>query len=276
MPNHQDKFRSFKIVHMLLILTLSAFLFSCQEKLDQTQIQSDINRGLIAFWSFDNDLNNIILDASDNKITGMGYSITYEKGTVGQAAVFNGADSRILFPSLDSQPPLEISNLQVGSIALWFKYKSLGAQILPVLYFGESQTGTPHNSLIIEIGHGGGTNLSNKRLYFTIVNQGFCFDSGINLLENIWYHFVAVVGEDGNTGYLNGIEMTGRNYNLGSNKSFSNFFYDVPVKELLSLGYGRYGQEDPFFTFNGSIDEVRIYDRPLNSAESKELYEQGN
>ena len=190
MPNHLDEIRKFKIVHMLLILTLSAFLISCHEKLDKTQIQSDINRGLIAFWSFNNDLNNIILDSSGNNITGMGYSITYEKGTIGQAAVFNGTDSRILFPSLNSQPPLVISNLQVGSIALWFKYKSLGAQILPVLYFGESQTGTPHNSLIIEIGHGGGTNLSNKRLYFTIVNQGFCFDSGINLLENIWYHFV--------------------------------------------------------------------------------------
>jgi len=274
MPNHQDKLRYFKMVLTLLIL--SAFLYSCQEKLDQTQFQSDLNRGLIASWSFDNDLNNIILDNSDNKITGMGYSITFEKGIVGQAAVFNGTDSRILFPSLNSQPPLVISNLQVGSIALWFKYKSLGAQILPILYFGESQTGTTHNSLIIEIGHGGGTNFSNKRLYFTIVNQGFCFDSSINLIENKWYHFVAVVGEDGNTGYLNSIEMTERKYNLGSNKSFSDFFYDVPVKKLLSLGYGRYGQEDPFYTFNGSIDEVRIYDRPLNSNEIKELYEQGD
>ena len=244
--------------------------------MDQANIQSDINKGLVSFWSFEDDSNNKINDASINNISGIGNSIAYENGIIGKAAVFNGSDSRIFFPSINSQPPLEISNLNVGSISLWFKYNSIGAQILPILYFGESQTGTPHSSLIIEIGHGGGTNYSNKRLYFTIVNQGFCFDSGINLSENTWYHFVAVVSENGNTGYLNGAEMTERIYNLGSNKNYSDFFNDVPAKEILALGYGRYGQEDPFFTFKGSIDEVRIYDRPVNAKEIKELFDLGN
>jgi hypothetical protein len=142
-----------------------------------------------------------------------------------------------------------------------------------LFYFGEAQTGTPHNSLIIEIGHGGGTNPGNRKLYFTVVNQSFCYDSGVQLMENTWYHFVAVVRENGNTGFLNGIEMKERNYNLGSNSNYSAFFNDVPVRELLSLGYGRYGQENPFFTFKGSIDEVRIYDRPLHATDIKELYE---
>lgn len=275
MANHLFKNQNLKIASMLLILTLSFLLNFCHEKMDHTNIQSDIEKGLVSFWSFDNDSNNIIIDASDNNNSGKGYSITYEDGIVGQAAVFNGTDSKMFFPSPNSQPLALISYLQAGSISLWFKYKSLGAQILPILYFGESQTGTPHNSLIIEIGHGGGTNYSNRKLYFTIVNQGFCFDSGINLVENTWYHFVAVVSENGNTGYLDGIEMTGRNYNLGSNKNYSDFFNDVPVKETLTIGYGRYGQEDPFFSFNGSIDEVRIYDRPLNAIEIKELFDQG-
>ena len=90
--------------------------------------------------------------------------------------------------------------------------------------------------------------------------------------ENEWYHFAAVVGDNYNTGYLNGVEMTNRHYNLGSDNTYSTFFNDVPVKEMLSIGYGRFGQNDPFYTFKGAIDDVRIYDKALTGAEIEKLY----
>ncbi len=70
--------------------------------------------------------------------------------------------------------------------------------------------------------------------------------------------------------------MLNRRYNLGSDASYSTFFADVPVQEMLSLGYGRYGQEDPFFTFRGSIDDVRIYNRALDAEEVKLLFDLGD
>jgi hypothetical protein len=221
-------------------------------------------------------MESVIMDEGPGSSHGKAYNISYEEGPVGKAIVFNNPQARVFFPDIHLAPPESISGLDYGSISVWFKYRSVGAQILPVLYFGESSTGTPHNSLIIEIGHGGGMNPSNKRLYFTIVNRRFCFDSGENLLEDKWYHFVAVVSPAGNTGYLNGREMVNRRYNLGSDASYTDFFNDVPVKKMLSLGYGRYGQEDPFFTFRGSIDEVRIYNRALSPEEVMELYTMGN
>jgi pimeloyl-ACP methyl ester carboxylesterase len=230
----------------------------------------------IAYWSFDNDPEGKILDASTNNLHGKGFSLSYETGVAGKAVVFNNSQARIFFPEPDQPAPQSIAGLQTGSISLWFKFKNLGAQVLPVLYFGERSTGSPHNSLIIEIGHGRGQDPTNRKLYFTIVNRGFCFDSWENLIENQWYHFVTVVSETGNTGYLNGKEMANRRYNLGSNSSYTDFFSGVPVDEMLSLGYGRYGQEDPFFTFRGSIDEVRIYDRALTAAEAEELFRMGN
>ncbi|MCK4748281.1 MAG: hypothetical protein KAT15_14625 [Bacteroidales bacterium] len=99
----------------------------------------------------------------------------------------------------------------------------------------EKDTGTPHNSLIIEIGHG--HKIENRRLYFTIVNQRFCFDSRVNLEENHWHHFVAVVSETGNTGYLDGKPMYNRKYNLGSDSTFTDFFTSVDSAEMLSKGY---------------------------------------
>ncbi|MBE0676435.1 MAG: LamG domain-containing protein [Bacteroidales bacterium] len=258
-------------------LLLIAFLFMafCKQATEGDPEPPDITTGLVAHWSFDTDAGGIVNDITGNQINGTAYLVTYESGKSGMAAKFNDPESKIVIPSAGFTPPESVSALATGSISVWFKYQSLGAQILPILYFGESETGTPHNSLIIEIGHGGGTNITNKRLYFTIVNQGFCFDSGFNIPENTWTHFVAVVGKEGNTGFLNGLEMTSRNYNLGSNAGYTDFFNDVPVRGLLSIGYGRYGQEDPFYSFNGSIDEVRIYNRPLSAADAKLLYQTG-
>lgn len=57
-----------------------------------------------------------------------------------------------------------------------------------------------------------------------------CYDSNVNLAENKWHHFAVVVGPDGNTGYLNGKEITNRHYNFGNSKDKS-FLDDIPKKE---------------------------------------------
>lgn len=230
--------------------------------------QIEISSGLVAHYSFDGHT----LDSAANAFHGTGYNITFENGPIGQAAVFNGTNSRIYIPSHNTPPSDSISDLSIGSISLWFKFQNQGPDMLPLLYFGEKDTGTPHNSLIIEVGHAQDQN--NRKLYFTIVNQSFCFDSNVNLSENTWYHFVCVVSDTGNTGFLNGIELTGRHYNLGSDYTYTDFFADVPVNEIFTIGYGRYGQQDPFYHFKGSIDDVRIYSRALNITEVWELYSQ--
>jgi len=234
---------------------------------------ADISEGRVAHWSFDNDTYKAVIDETLNGINGTPYNITYENGPVGKAALFNGNNSRVLFHELGIIPVDTIGMLGAGSISVWFKFQNLGGDILPILYFGETDVTKPHNSLIIEIGHA--QNLSNRKLYFTIVNQRFCFDSQTDLEEDTWYHFVAIVSSTGNTGYLNGVEMTNRNYNLGSDSRYTDFFADVPEKKMLSLGYGRYGLATPFYPFKGSIDEVMIYNRALTSGDVEELYSAG-
>jgi hypothetical protein len=44
---------------------------------------------------------------------------------------------------------------------------------------------------------------------------------------------------------------------------------------MCSIGYGRYGLHDNFFTFKGMIDDLRIYNRPLSSEEISELFQLG-
>ena len=188
------------------------------------------------------------------------------------AVDFDGTSSAMLVPGSEVAPPRRVGALAFGSLSIRFRFANTGTgDVIPLFYFGVARTDQPNISLILEIGHGGGP--ANRKLYFTIFNTNFCFDTGINLVPGAWYQFVGVVGTNGNTGYLNGSELTGRHYNLNSNSSFTNFFSSVPAQECLTIGYGRFSQ-DPSFTYAAAtISDVRIFNRPLTGVEIAQLYE---
>ncbi|MBD3375388.1 T9SS type A sorting domain-containing protein [candidate division KSB1 bacterium] len=228
---------------------------------------------LVAHWSFDRDSAGTVIDESGNGLHGQWESGVYGNGVFNKAALIDSASGGIHIPAKGIQAPAAIAGLEQGSISVWFKYMSIEGMMLPIIYMGESKEDAPHNSLIIEVGHG--NNPFNRKLYFTIVNQRFCFDSNVDLSENEWHHFVAVVSDQGNTGYLDGKLMTDRHYNLGSDSTYHNFFTSVPSQDCLAIGYGRYGMDNRFFYFNGAIDEVRIYDAALSAQEAEALYREG-
>lgn len=131
-----------------------------------------------------------------------------------------------------------------------------------------------NQGLIIEVAHDP-MHFRSKNLYFTIFADkceypSFCFDSSEPMREDIWYHFVAVVGDNYNTGYLNGEEMTNRRYNFG-NASNSEFFADAVKDESFWIGKGFWDARPMFF--KGSIKNIRIYDRPIYTDEVKYLYQ---
>ncbi|OFX19126.1 MAG: hypothetical protein A2041_15250 [Bacteroidetes bacterium GWA2_31_9b] len=269
-----------KKLNYLFILAIFLVYASCDEN-SSIETQDTLaypTDGLVAYWTFDNDNIETIVDSSSNSLNGESYSVLSNEGIIGKSASFNGINSKIIFPEQGSLPPGIIGSLETGTISLWFKFINKEGQVLPILYFGRDDSSSPPYGLIIEIGHDMG-DPNNRRLYFTIIHsstENFCFDSGQNLEENKWYHFAAVVSSKGNTGYLNGSEITNRRYNLGSNENYSIFFNNVPTKEVFSIGYGRYSQEEPFYSFNGNIDNIMIYNRPLNVDEIMRLYEMGN
>ena len=249
--------------------TLVAILFTLA---NTTHAQTQESH-MVAHWSFDRDSAGTVLDESGNGLHGKWDSGVYAEGVFGQAALIDSATGGIHIPAKNTQAPAAIAGLEQGSISLWFKYKSIEGMMLPILYMGEATEEAPHNSLIIEVGHG--NNPFNRKLYFTIVNQRFCFDSNEHLSENEWHHFVAVVSDQGNTGYLDGKLMTDRHYNLGSDSTYQTFFSSVPSQDCLAIGYGRYGMDNRFFYFNGAIDEVQIYDAPMSAPEAEALYREG-
>jgi hypothetical protein len=230
--------------------------------------------GLIAHWEFDEMNGTVLNDSSSSGYNGAIQGAAWQNGYTGGALDFDGQDDLVEVQSAGSKMLTQMGSLDVGSITVWFQYETRPDNgISPILYFGQGNpSGQPNEFVIIEIGHG---KSSNQRLYFTISSGGgipLCFDSALNLLPNTWYHFTAVVGPNFNTGYLNGEEMTQRHYNFG-NASGSKFFSAVSNPTKMVIGHGQFAIGKEWFHHDGLVDEIRIYDRALNSAEVQKIFQ---
>ncbi|NQV08293.1 LamG domain-containing protein [Candidatus Woesearchaeota archaeon] len=245
------------------------------EVLEEQVVEETEDPNLIAHWKFDDDGMDSAKSNHGNIIGGAIFS----QGKLGKALYFDGVDDYVDF----SQETVdEIGSLSQGTIAFWFNYESLldKQTLMPIFYIG-MESGAD-NMYLIEIGHSAGDgatsspNPNDKKIYSTWIKNNrepfLCYDSTNNVEEDKWHHFAVVVGDDGNTGYLNGVEITNRDYNFGDANAKS-FLNSIPVKEQLTLGHGRssFMISPDFVYYKGYLDDVRIYNKPLSSDEINEL-----
>ncbi len=259
------------------------FLFVMLLALAWSQASAQQQDGLVAHWSFDAMKGDTILDESGNGYHGTNYGAELVDGIIGKALSFNGKQDYARIPGDGEEPPQALSRLGKGTISLWFKADFIPTDygIAPILYYGAEEQcdffDAANKGLIIELGHSP-VHMASENLYFTIWKNGctypsFCYDSNRPIPVNQWQHLVVVVGEDYNTGYLNGEEMKDRRYNFG-NASYSQFFADAMAHEKLWLGKGYWDRTTQYF--GGEIDDIRIYSSPLDSSEIQELYDMGS
>ena len=244
---------------------------------------SNAQNGLVVHWSFDSLSGNKFLDHVSNTVGGTVYGPQLVPGPVGNALEFDGIDDYARVPGNNIAPPAVLSGLSEGSISVWFRVDNIpmGFGNRPIFYYGRENAcnffDAANEGIIIEVGHSPIHNGS-RRLYFTMWMNGctypsFCYDSWNAIIEGQWYHYVAVVGSNFNTGYLNGQLMADRKYNFGT-PSTHEFFSDALAHENLWIGKGYWDTNEMFF--DGAIDEIKIFDHPLNHAEVEALYTEGN
>jgi len=239
--------------------------------------------GLVGYWSFDRMPGDTLFDESENANHGTNFGGGLIQGVQGMALSFDGNGSYARLSGAGTEPPPQLSELGRGSISVWFRVNHIPTDygIAPVFYYGTEEKceffDAANKGLIIEVGHSP-IHPGSERVYFTIWKNGctypsFCYDSRDAIPENKWQHLVVVVGDDYNTGYLNGQEMVNRRYNFG-NSGYSQFFEDALAHERLWLGRGHWDETTQYY--NGAIDELRIYNRPLSEPEIEELYNAGS
>ena len=257
--------------------------------------KNTLEESLVGHWSFDEEEGNTIIDKSSFESHGEKKGNPKRTiGIVGKGCLEFDGEGDYLEILKDGKTPSQFHNLDKGSISIWFKARTIPneSSICPLFYYGnsngcENMKDASNEGLVIEIAHGG-IRKESKGVYFTVFNNpcelpSFCFDThsephleddqGI-IKEGEWYHFVAVVGENFNTGYLNGEEINYRHYNF-SDADASQFFKKSLKHERMWIGKGFWDHGKETY-FDGFIDDLRIYNVPLNTEEVRKLYKMKN
>jgi len=110
---------------------------------------------------------------------------------------------------------------------------------------------------------------------FLLIQEGStasvnAISTSANITDRTWNHITVTVGTSGNTIYVNGVEQV-MSYSTG-NSSSDSFFDNVSQLDFMSWGIDKHSTNSFSHKFDGFIDDGRIYDRVLSSADVAALY----
>jgi len=202
--------------------------------------------GLIGYWPFNGNAND--MSGSNNNGIVYGPTLTTDHcGIENSAYYFNGSDDIIA-------TSIQYSNPNPFSISLWFKTLQSGWFIL----FTPVQTGLTNQwdrcVWIDNTGH---------LTFFTYPgSQKLITSSGV-YNDNYWHHVIASLSSTGMLLYIDG-QLCASDYSVTSAQSAS--------------GYWRFGghQYSGNTSMIGALDNIRIYNRALSTAEILTLHNEFN
>lgn len=207
-------------------------------------VSADLHDGLVAHYPFNGNANDE--SGNGNHGTVNGAALTSDRfGNVDSAYIFDGVDDIILIdddPSLEPSTALTVS-AWVKSTGNWSddNYISKDAKIGSVSNGYLLRSGEPENELNFYAG-GKGTK------------------SGVPV--DVWVHVAGV--------YVAGIRVT--IYIDGDQMAEKT----VGIPSSITYGTGKLGIGGPYDSsslfFNGTVDDIRIYNRALTASEIQELY----
>jgi len=227
-----------------------------------------LTSGLVGLWSFngqDMDWSQTSAEARDRSGQNNHGDVIGPKvaiGQVGQALSFDGVDDYV-----NANSGTSLDNLSAISVSAWIYPKStgegtFGAVVSKLWDFGGSPT---------EGWYFGFTGSANSKLYFGVdyaTDLQVISSNSVSL--NSWQHVVVSWNGSqtavGNVHiYINGVEASydSQNNAIGSRNNDGD--YNLIIANTIQAAQ----------TFDGLIDEVRIYNRALTPSEITQLYKMG-
>lgn len=216
--------------------------------------QSLLESGLVGWWTFDgkdtpwtSSTAGTVIDKSGNGNTGtltnMNRSITPTIGKLGQGLKFDGSNDYVNLGTDASLTPSDIT------VSAWVKANQLS-----------SWSGILSN--MTTWGTGFGLQIGTTQNIAAMISGAYLKTSWTPVIGK-WYHIVATHNNsnDYNALYINGV------YENSVTRAVS---YEGSAKTYIGVFY-----TSPSLIFNGTIDDVRIYNRVLSSDEVSELYKFG-
>ena len=205
--------------------------------------------GLVAYWDFDEGSGTTIMDSSGNNNMGTLSGTSWATGYYQSALEFNGSSS---YANIPISPSLDIGGSAV-SISVWLKLDLLPTAIPGTFgpVFDSDQ-----DAYILYL------DKANAELRFKVKDNDIDVERpGIPeslLITGNWIHVAGVYNGDEAMIYLNG-ELV--DYHI-------NIFLD----NLLTGQVPQLGQNGGYY-YDGSIDELKIYDRALSRSEVRSIYQ---
>jgi hypothetical protein len=209
------------------------------------QVPSSLqDKGLVAYWSFDEGEGDIAFDETNNGNDAVLYGPEWAEGKRGFALRFDGVDDTVAIPHSASLMPTDAITL-----AAWVKIEGPAQEHYGII--GKSGYSSGYRLLI----HG-----TTKKVLFQLTGEkGYSVWSSTAIPDDQWHFIVATYDGSKMKLYIDGIKDPSEKERKGP--------LDVNTNSVL-IG-------KPQYAFNGLIDEVRIYSRALSEEEIKELFQMG-
>jgi len=210
-----------------------------------TYAQVNLDSGLVAYYPFNGNANDESGNGHDGTVFGATLT-TDRNGNSNSAYSFDGIDDYII---VANAPELQGGSHPI-SVTAWFKADTtMGLEPIIVKYL---DIFVKDWGLRVQNGVVAFSSESNSEDYICAQTQG-------SINTDLWYFAVFVAEEPNLTLYLDG-EI------VGSCSDFVNHWIATSADvEIGRIGYAN-------FYFNGLIDDVRIYDRPLTHDEVDSLF----
>ncbi len=210
--------------------------------------------GLVGYWNFDVLSGYTVKDLSPSRVNGMVFSdiyreATYAPGKKGQGLLFGGDDFydvteyAVEGRQVNSSQPL---NLEAGTVAFWFKAASS-------MNTGVGYLVSKSYAYNLRIYHG--------TLYVGHANA--TVSTNTQVVDGAWHHCAISFSNhvsNGTAVYVDGALIS---------TITASFLNNSGTGVGFGVGGGGYGQ--PEF-FSGTMDEIMVFNRPLNRAEVLSLY----
>ena len=205
-------------------------------------------------------LNNTAFDDL-GYYNGTASNITYETGKFDLAADFNGSSSKISFTS----PIGNTNSTEDFTISTWINLNSIHTSGMVAL-FGNTVAGTvaPASIYLYGLGSGNiGFSLERGVGGNVLYAPNYTTDIQASMVANTWYNFVLVYDGStaGSTGYLNGTLLNSTSSVLSTSAAQA-----MSTTQIMGV------RNQSSNWFNGKIDQVRVFDRALDSGEVTQLY----
>jgi Concanavalin A-like lectin/glucanases superfamily len=237
-------------VHLVARALVATLLFATAftQQLCVAQQPAFLTNGLVAYYPFDGNVNDYSENTNNGVIHGSGVSFTSDRFGKPLAAVTFNADG-VSYVSVARNQSFESTPITVSA---WIIKPSITSDYQSVISMGEYNLGT--NDLNINF------NFQNNLEFNVYREQLF-----IQPQYGIFNHYVVVYSGFNEKVYKDGVFV---------GQTDPHAFTTRPAS-LGDLCFGRSSRETTFgyFWFNGSIDDVRLYNRALSDAEVKALYD---